>query len=71
VAKKEPYDYGKVIAQSAAAVRAERIRRARERVPTPSYQQIALEAGCSVSTVYNVLKGLTHNKVDDGQAGDA
>lgn len=39
---------------------AHRIRVARGRVPTPSYDDIAKEVGCSVKTVYNVLKGVTH-----------
>lgn len=41
-------------------IRADRIRAAHARIPTPSYQQIALEACCSVKTVYNVIKGVTH-----------
>lgn len=40
--------------------RAARIRAARERIPTPTYQQIAQEVGCAEKTVYNVLTGKTH-----------
>lgn len=41
-------------------VRAARIRAARARDPQPTYEQIAIECGCSVKTVHNVVTGKTH-----------
>jgi len=48
------------MADTLAAVRADRIRRARARVPQPTIEQIAVEAGCCVKTVWNVLNNRTH-----------
>ena len=51
--------FGQQLSDVLADARAERIRAARARVPTPSYDQIAVEVGCSVRTVYNIVKGIT------------
>lgn len=53
-------DLGDSIAATYAAIRVRKIREARARVPPPSYDQIAVEVGCSVKTVYNVITGRTH-----------
>jgi hypothetical protein len=58
--KSESPSFGQQVADAYTEVRAQSIRAARARVPTPSYQQIAVECGCSISTVYNVLTGRTH-----------
>lgn len=36
--------------------RRDRILRARARTPRPTYEEIALEVGCCVKTVYNAIK---------------
>jgi len=41
-------------------VRAERIRAAAQRVPRPCAQDIAMEVGCSIGTVHNILQHRTH-----------
>lgn len=51
---------GQLMSEMLAAVRAERIREARARNPMPTYEQIAVEVGCSVKTVYNIVTGKTH-----------
>lgn len=48
------------MAATLAKVRAERIREARARVPTPTLEQIAVEVGCCVKTVWNVVNARTH-----------
>jgi predicted transcriptional regulator len=55
-----PMTHAQCVAETLAAFRARKIREARERVPTPSYDDIAVECGCSPRTVYNVLHGITH-----------
>ncbi len=40
--------------------RAERIRQARARVPQPTMENIAVEVGCSLKTVWNILNERTH-----------
>jgi hypothetical protein len=52
--------YGQQMAATLAEIRVAKIRECRARVPTPSYDQIAVECGCSVKTVYNVVTGKTH-----------
>ncbi len=51
--------FGQQLSDALADMRAEKIRAARARTPTPSYDQIAVEVGCSVRTVYNIVKGIT------------
>jgi hypothetical protein len=51
---------GERIAASLTASRAKRIRDARARTPSPTYEQIAIEVGCCVKTVWNVLNERTH-----------
>lgn len=48
---------GQLMSEVLASIRTERIREARARVPAPTYEQIAVEVGCCVKTVYNVLHG--------------
>lgn len=51
---------GERVARTLAEVRAVRIREAYARTPRPSYDQIAVEVGCTARTVYNVVHGITH-----------
>jgi hypothetical protein len=51
---------GQKMADTLAAVRAARIRDARARVPQPTLEQIAVEVGCCVKTVWNAVHGKTH-----------
>lgn len=48
------------IADVYAVIRANKVRAARKRVPTPTYEAIAAECGCCVKTVYNILNERTH-----------
>lgn len=48
------------MAETLAKARAARIRDARARTPQPTYEQIAVEVGCCVKTVWNVLHERTH-----------
>ena len=51
---------GQMMAKVLERARAERIREARARVPSPTMENIAVEVGCSLKTVWNVLHGVTH-----------
>ena len=50
---------GQQMADVLARVRAERIRAARARVPQPTLEQIAVEVGCCVKTVWNICNNKT------------
>jgi hypothetical protein len=58
--KDEGPSKGQKMADTLAAVRAARIRDARARVPQPTLEQIAVEVGCCVKTVWNAVHGKTH-----------
>ncbi len=57
--KLEEPSKGQKMADVLAKVRAERIRAARARVPPPTLEQIAVEVGCCVKTVWNVVHDRT------------
>lgn len=48
------------MAETLAKARADRIRAARARTPQPTMEQIAIEVGCCVKTVWNVVHEKTH-----------
>ena len=52
--------FGQQITETLRQATAMRIRQARSRTPAPTYEQIAVEVGCCVKTVWNVLNGRTH-----------
>jgi ribosomal protein S8E len=51
---------GQLMAETLAKARAARIREARARTPQPTLEQIAIEVGCCVKTVWNVVNERTH-----------
>jgi hypothetical protein len=51
---------GQLMAETLATARAARIREARARIPQPTYEQVAVEVGCCVKTVWNVCNNRTH-----------
>jgi hypothetical protein len=51
---------GQQMMDTLTRARAERIRAARARTPQPTLEQIAVEVGCCVKTVWNVVHERVH-----------